>query len=456
MTALTDADDRQLLALVRRGDADAMAALWSRHYPATLAAARRISRQPKDAEEFASDAFCGMLHALSNDSGPATSVRGYLLTAVRNQATTRARRAAASDVLTDEITDFEDTDHAPLDPVAHHAELGLVREAFATLPPSWQSVLWRTAVDHEKNTDIAADLGKSPNAVAALARRARLGFRVAYIRAHGSTHGIAPECAPFVPRLVELLPDAEVVAAADVRRHVEECHTCKRRLADLRLVDRDLGALLLPALLALGSGIAWATAATAAPATAHVAGGVAWLHWARGVGQSRKVAIGGAAAAGVLAVGMCSAYAIVHSSGQHAAAAPATTQSSTAGPKSTAAASFSSRSARSSAHRSRVSPTHVTTSSSRSQTVRAISRHTSTSASPTAPSSQPRSTTSPVAPPSTRPAPTTTSSTSRPVAPPSSTTTPTRTTRPTQPPTSTPTASPTTPPCWLIFCWLTD
>lgn len=314
MTVLTEIDDSDLLTLVRDGDTHAMAELWSRHYPATLAAARRISRQPKDAEEFASDAFSGMLQALRNDAGPATSVRAYLLTAVRNQATNKARRASASDVLTDEITDYETTDNDALDPVAHHAELGLVREAFASLPQRWQTVLWRTAVDHDRNTVIAADLGMSPNAIAALARRARAGFRTAYIQAHSSSHGIAPECAPYVARLVELLPASGSVASKDVRAHVDDCAKCRLRVADLEAVDRDLGGMLLPAVLALGPGITWAVAA---PVTKGA--GALLLKLGFLAGHTRKLAIGGAATA-VAVAGMASAYALSHESpGQHAA-----------------------------------------------------------------------------------------------------------------------------------------
>lgn len=305
MSGLADADDSGLLTLVRDGDRSAMAELWSRHYPATLAAARRISRQPRDAEELASDAFAGMLQALGNDAGPTTSVRSYLLTAVRNQATSRARRASADDVLTDEIADYEDADRGAADPVAHHAELGIVRQAFASLPRRWQTVLWRTAVDHDSNKVVAADLGMSPNALAALARRARLGFRTAYIQAHASVQGVSPECEPYVSRLVELLPTEKSKSGppAAVRAHVDDCEKCTRRLAALASVDRDLRGFLLPALLGLGPGITWATAAH----SSHAAGAL-WFK-IRPHGAVGNAAVAGAAAAVVVA-GTLSAYAV--------------------------------------------------------------------------------------------------------------------------------------------------
>ena len=49
-----------------------------------------MTRQPRDAEEIASDAFSGMLSALSGGAGPTTSVRAYLVTSVRNLAASRA------------------------------------------------------------------------------------------------------------------------------------------------------------------------------------------------------------------------------------------------------------------------------------------------------------------------------------------------------------------------------
>ncbi|MBB2890360.1 sigma-70 family RNA polymerase sigma factor [Flexivirga oryzae] len=486
MNALTETDDRELLALVRDGDPQAMAELWSRHYPATLAAARRISRQPKDAEEFASDAFSGMLQALSNNSGPSASVRGYLLTAVRNQATNRARRSSAGDVLTDEVTDFEDSERAPLDPVAHHAELGLVREAFATLPPRWQMVLWRTAVDQEKNTVVAAELGRSPNAVAALARRARLGFRVAYIRAHASTHGVAPECAPYVPRLVELLPNAETVAAQDVRDHVDDCPKCERRLADLLVVDRDLGGILLPAVLALGPGIAWATAAGHAT---HVAGGAFWLKWVRGAGQGRKLATIGTAAA-VTVAGTCSAYALTRNGpgATHAAVTHSATSSVQRSVPSAASSAAGTQSASGGATAHRSSAAHRSSSSSATRSLptstsglssspfvlapgsasarstTSHSRRATSTAAPTSTTTARPTSTAPASPrpSSTHPPTSTHSPTSTHTATPTSTATgkPTSTsspptsptshpTTPTTSPTTTPTSSPTPPPTCL-------
>ena len=246
---LSEVDDLELTSRAREGDERAVVELWTRHYPAALSTARRVARQPRDAEELASDAFSGMLAALSSGGGPTGSVRAYLLTSVRNGVTTRARRANASDILTDEDSLLENAAVVPSDPVAAAGELGLMREAFATLPTRWQHVLWRTAVDHESNIAVADELGVSANAVAALARRARQGLRAAYVQVHVSRGVVEPGCAPYIGGLAAMLSTSEGTTAT--AEHVRGCARCTERLAELRRVDQNLAGVLSPAVLAL-------------------------------------------------------------------------------------------------------------------------------------------------------------------------------------------------------------
>jgi RNA polymerase sigma factor (sigma-70 family) len=273
MTDHGSALDVDLVDRARQGDQQAMVELWSRHYPAVLAAARRAARQPRDAEEMASDAFAGMLAALSSGGGPTGSVRAYLLTSVKNVAVTRARRASATDVLIDDMTAFE-SNGAARDPVARISELGLIREAFSALPHRWQTVLWRTAVDRESNITVGRELDLSPNAVAALARRARRGLRTAYVQAHVSQHGIAPACEPYVSRLADLAVSGNTTPA-DVTAHVDGCERCTDRVAELRAVDSNMAGLLGPAILTLLPTASAGTASALAAAPGGVATGAA-------------------------------------------------------------------------------------------------------------------------------------------------------------------------------------
>ena len=296
MTADPSAHDLDLVEQARDGSQDAVVELWVRHFPAALAAARRTSRQPRDAEELASDAFSNMLAAFSSGGGPTGSVRAYLLTSVRNLAVTRSRRASSSEVLSDDVAVFEDGTRAPADPMSRQTEISMMRQAFAALPRRWQVILWRTAVDHDRNIEIGHDLGISPNAVAALAKRARRGLRQAYLQVHLSTNGLDPGCEPFVRRLPMLAIEG-AIPPDDLARHLATCPTCPGRLAELQRVEQQLGSMLGPAVLLTAPGfLAPALAGTvgAAPAgrraaagTAGGAAGVVLLAAARPVGRQR-------------------------------------------------------------------------------------------------------------------------------------------------------------------------
>lgn len=250
-----EVDDLELVEGARQGDQGAVVELWTRHYPAALSVARRSARQPRDAEDIASDAFAGMLSAIAGGSGPTGSVRAYLVTSVRNVAASRARRGSAAEIVTDDnyVLEAAQVDIAR-DPVAEFTELGLVREAFAELPHRWQIVLWRTAVDHDSNIDVGRDMGLSPNGVAALARRAKRGLRVAYVRAHVSSHGVEPRCEPFIEHLADFAAPPSRSAAdipAPVRAHVASCTRCTARVSELRLVGRRMAGILGPAIIGL-------------------------------------------------------------------------------------------------------------------------------------------------------------------------------------------------------------
>ena len=302
MSADPLANDLDLVEQAREGSQEAVVELWVRHYPAALAAARRTSRQQRDAEELASDAFSNMLGAFASGGGPTGSVRAYLLTSVRNLAVTRSRRSSSSEVLSDDVAVFEDSSRGPADPMSRQTEISMMRQAFAALPRRWQVILWRTAVDHDRNIEIGQDLGISPNAVAALAKRARRGLRQAYLQTHLSTNGLDPGCEPFVRRLPMLAVDGSV-ATDDLARHLATCLTCPGRLAELQRVDQQLGTMLVPAVLLTAPGFlipslagtaGASTAVSAAPAVGGVGVPVGAPASAAGAGTSA----GGSAASG--------------------------------------------------------------------------------------------------------------------------------------------------------------
>lgn len=229
-----DDADGDLLRRARSGDRDAVADLWARHYPATLSQARRAARASEDPHDLAAEAFTKMLSAIAAGGGPATSVPGYLSTTMRNAAINRARRADSTTVTVAEPGQLQDLLSPAVDVVAARAELTLVRQAFRALPRRWQVVLWRTAVDGDSNVRVARDLDLQPNALAALARRARAGFRREYLRAHLSSGAVSRACEPYMEALVSIaLGSSRVPAAVE---HVAACPRCQERVGELSLI----------------------------------------------------------------------------------------------------------------------------------------------------------------------------------------------------------------------------
>jgi RNA polymerase sigma factor (sigma-70 family) len=170
-TALTDGE---LVLLTRGGCVEAYALLFRRHVPVLRATARRFVRAA-DVDDVVAEAFATTLDQLRRGRGPTTSVRAYLLTAVRHEAGRRAARERRL-VLVDDI----ETCGCVPDDVSvafDHDDVGL---AFRQLPVRWQRVLWQLEVEGRRPQDLADELGMTPNAVSALGMRARAGLRRAY------------------------------------------------------------------------------------------------------------------------------------------------------------------------------------------------------------------------------------------------------------------------------------
>ncbi|KOG86941.1 ECF subfamily RNA polymerase sigma-24 subunit, partial [Streptomyces varsoviensis] len=82
------------------------------------------------------------------------------------------------------------------------AEASLAVQAFRSLPPRWQTVLWHTTVEEESPSEVAPLLGLTANATAVLAHRAREGLKQAYLQAHVSTSLTSDgDCARYADRL---------------------------------------------------------------------------------------------------------------------------------------------------------------------------------------------------------------------------------------------------------------
>ncbi len=177
-TAVRQLNDAELIEFTRAGDPDAYGELYRRHYQSACAAARALTHNRSDTEDVISEAFARVLRASRSGGGPEVSFRPYLIAAVRNVFYDRVRcnRELPSDGMIGEVnaTALEDD--------SDREDCACASAAFAALPDRWQRVLWYSEVEGRSSMEIAPLLGLAPNAVAALAYRAREGLRQAYLR----------------------------------------------------------------------------------------------------------------------------------------------------------------------------------------------------------------------------------------------------------------------------------
>ena len=247
--------DSNLLAAVRDGDTAAFGVLYYRHGDAAQRLARVLVRDPHDADDLVAEAFAKVLAALRRGRGPEAAFRAYLLTAVRHACYDRARRNHRLE-LTEDMTRYESADQTAghgSDPSTARLDRSYAARAFAKLPERWQLVLWHTEVEGEKPASIAPMLGLSPNAVSALACRARERLRQMYLQEHlhatraRSCHWTAARLGAHVRGR---LPRRE---RAKVEAHLAECGNCRLLRTELAEVNAGLRGVLAPAVLGTAS-----------------------------------------------------------------------------------------------------------------------------------------------------------------------------------------------------------
>ncbi|MBG6085444.1 sigma-70 family RNA polymerase sigma factor [Zhihengliuella flava] len=293
--------DAELIAAVRAGDDEAFGELYARHQHAALRTAkwRLNAGSTVEADDVVADAFSSMLTTLRRGKGPTEAFRPYLLTVVSRTALAAMKKSQA-ELKTDSIELFESgTDHA--DPVMDGFESQLLGRAFRSLPQQWQLVLWHVELEGEKPADVASLIGAaSPNAVSALAVRAREGLRAAYLQAHVS-ETTREECAQadqFAKYVRGTLTPRKQAAFS---QHLEDCPACFSALGHLEDVSSAMRSVIGPLFVGVGSAglFVWLTPAGAAAGAAAVGAAIPKPWW-----QSAGLATAGAVAATGIVLGV--------------------------------------------------------------------------------------------------------------------------------------------------------
>jgi RNA polymerase sigma factor (sigma-70 family) len=170
-----------LTDLVRSGELTHYGTLFTLHRAAAQRFARRYNRDQSNVNEVASRAFEKILMALINGHGPNDATfSSYLYIAIRNEAATVARRETREQALTEKLA-AHPPDRNGWERAASDLEDSLwslaVTRAYRRLSARHRFVLWATAIDRHSKTAVCKALDLSPNAVDALAYRARRALR---------------------------------------------------------------------------------------------------------------------------------------------------------------------------------------------------------------------------------------------------------------------------------------
>lgn len=234
------AEDQALLVRLRAGEDAAFGELFSRHSSAVYRLALGLVNDRSEADDLTAEAFFRVLQAIRRGSGPVDNVRGYLLIVARRVAWEWSMRRR--DV---PVSDEELTHRAPasFDTVGALPERNLIRRAFRSLPERWRKVLWKMEVEGERPAAVATNFGLSPNATAALARRARQGLRAAYLQAHLASEGGATACRSVLEKLgAYTAGSTSGIERRRIHTHLAGCASCTTVHAELRDVCAGLRA----------------------------------------------------------------------------------------------------------------------------------------------------------------------------------------------------------------------
>jgi RNA polymerase sigma factor (sigma-70 family) len=252
---LDDLSDSELLAKARAGDGPAYGVLFKRHWQAGRAMATSITGR-FDPDDLASEAFVRILRAVEKGNGPKTGFRSYLATTIRNVAIDWSRRKSMPNIEDpDAVEDWTYSEVTALEKI----ERETMAKAFYALPDSWQEVLWYTEVEDMAPREVAPLLGLTPNAVSALAARAREGLRQSWINAHlADVSHEDPEHAWVLSKLgSHARGRLSRSDRAKVLEHLEACDPCADAAEEARHVGSRLALGILPLFLGVGGAVAY-------------------------------------------------------------------------------------------------------------------------------------------------------------------------------------------------------
>lgn len=163
-----------LLARATDGDTQAFAELYTRYLPVGRNVARRWGAK-HEVDDIVHDVMAQIWSLLLRGAGPTDNFGAYLATAVRHACGRRAVLAAR----TRSIDDMDRRDQGSLGNASVDGELEDFVITFRCLPDEHRDLLWQLHVEGWSPRELAVLSGRTPNAVSAMASRARRTVRSA-------------------------------------------------------------------------------------------------------------------------------------------------------------------------------------------------------------------------------------------------------------------------------------
>ncbi|WP_370962822.1 sigma-70 family RNA polymerase sigma factor [Amycolatopsis sp. cg9] len=290
--------DAALIEAVRGGDIAAYGRLYDRHLGAARRVAAAIAADEAERDDLIAEGFTRVLRILRSGEGPDEDFRPYLLTTIRNTMISWRRRDSAVSLVA-EVPDVL-PGGASDEPVGSRLHATVAADAFASLPERWRTVLWRTEIDGESPARIAADIGMTPNGVAALAYRAREGLRQAYLDQHVPA-ARRRNCKVVSGQLARYVRDGIGDHKAHrITAHLDRCADCRELAGGLRQLNQELPAAIAPLILGVPIVSQWLSATGSLASSGAAAGtGTSALSWA----TAAKVAAASAALVTTVTIG---------------------------------------------------------------------------------------------------------------------------------------------------------
>jgi RNA polymerase sigma-70 factor (ECF subfamily) len=161
--------EQQFISGIKKGDMAAFEELYKEYYVFLCLIAEHIVRNPSDAEEIVSDVFIKLWN-IRDKLDITTSIKAYLIKAVKNTSLNYLEKLNSEHKLTDSLSnsDYEVLAWAsdyPLGQLYEHEILEILDEGICRLPDSCRQIFILSRNSDMKYCDIAVKLGISVNTV---------------------------------------------------------------------------------------------------------------------------------------------------------------------------------------------------------------------------------------------------------------------------------------------------